>query len=280
MTATHHEDRFILVLQAITNNEIAQELSIPRKARRLDGVCRFGADDIPGLFGPFQRTCENRTILFEHESQPLTRTAVASGWVGQAWLTWNRLRVFKGKPPIVHRLVADTQYPPMAIIVADSVRDDLVGAVPGLAATHCPGIWATVDTGDLRFEQGGLIVIDTSSTIAEDGLSFWRWLGRAANARDADARLRALFADPNLPTNEKDLLRDAIMNHQIPATTTEHETIAQRVRREGREEGERQALLDVAARFIPESLPKLKTIDDLDALRQATDEALARKLGS
>ena len=123
-------------------------------------------------------------------------------------------------------------------------------------------------------------MIDTSSTIAEDGLSFWRWLGRAANARDADARLRALFADPNLPTNEKDLLRDAIMNHQIPATTTEQETIAQRVRREGREEGERQALLDVAARFIPESLPKLSTIDDLDALRQATDEALARKLGS
>jgi hypothetical protein len=79
---------------------------------------------------------------------------------------------------------------------------------------------------------------------------------------------------------EKDLLRDAIMNHQIPATTTEQETIAQRVRREGREEGERQALLDVAARFIPESLPKLKTIVDLDALRRATDEALARRLGS
>lgn len=70
------------------------------------------------------------------------------------------------------------------------------------------------------------------------------------------------------------------MNHQIPATTTEQETIAQRVRREGREEGERQALLDVAARFIPECLPKLKTIVDLDVLRRATDEALARKLGS
>jgi predicted transposase YdaD len=36
-----HEERFLDVLHFLTGREIAQEISMPRKARRLDAVCRF-----------------------------------------------------------------------------------------------------------------------------------------------------------------------------------------------------------------------------------------------
>ena len=49
MPHTPHEDRFIGVLQYMTGRELAQEISIPRKARRLDAMCRFGATPVHGF---------------------------------------------------------------------------------------------------------------------------------------------------------------------------------------------------------------------------------------
>jgi len=77
MSMNLHENRFIERLQFVVGDaEVAQELSIPRKARRLDCVCQFG--EAPGLFGALQAECSQRTVVFEHESQPLTDHAVAS----------------------------------------------------------------------------------------------------------------------------------------------------------------------------------------------------------
>lgn len=179
-----------------------------------------------------------------------------------------------------NEIAQETSKPPLAIIVADRVYAELFGAIPSLDRAEWPGVWATSNTGSGHYDQGGLLVIDTSTVSVGHGFSFWSWLGKANGAAEADTRLRALFADPKLPKVEKDRLQDAIMNHRISASPVELETTAQRVRREGREEGERQALLAVAARLIPDALPTLRTLEDLDALRRAVDEALSRKLGS
>ena len=90
MSMNLHENRFIERLQFVVGDaEVAQELSIPRKARRLDCVCQFG--EAPGLFGGLQAECSQRTVVFEHESQPLTDHAVASAWLGMGWLLWERV---------------------------------------------------------------------------------------------------------------------------------------------------------------------------------------------
>ncbi len=170
------------------------------------------------------------------------------------------------------------------MVVADSVAEDLTAAVPSLGPTAWPGLWATSDTRDLRFDQGALLVIDTSTLPASDGFSFWRWLGRARDEQDANARLLALLADPQLPMLDEARFLEAMMDNQFTVSETERETASQRVRREGREEGreegERYALLSVAARFAPEALSAMHAIHDIDALRRAVDEALSQKLGS
>ena len=284
MPHTPHEDRFIGLLQYMTDHELAQEISMPRKARRLDAMCRFGATPVPGFFGALRTACHDRAVIFEHESTPLTCEAVASAWVGQAWVSWQRLKKPRGRRQNVHRLVGGTRRPRLAVVVADSVAEDLTGAIPSLGLTGWPGLWATTDTGDLRFDQGALLVIDTSAIPASDGFSFWRWLGRARDEHDANARLLALLADPQLPMLDKARFLEAMMDNQFTVSETERETASQRVRRDGREEGrdegERYALLSVAARFAPEALSAMHAIHDIDALRRAVDEALSQKLGS
>lgn len=57
MSRNLHENRFIERLQfAVGEAEVAQELSIPRKARRLDAVCQF--TDAPELFGALRGVCD------------------------------------------------------------------------------------------------------------------------------------------------------------------------------------------------------------------------------
>jgi hypothetical protein len=271
----------------MTGHELAQEISIPRKARRLDAMCRFGATPVPGFFGALRAACDDRAVIFEHESAHLTCEAVASAWVGQAWMSWQRLKKRQGLRQSVHRMVAGTPRPPLAVVVADSVAEDLTGAIPSLGPTALPGLWATSDTGDLRFDQGALLVIDTSTIPASDGFSFWRWLGRARDEQDANARLLALLADPQLPMLEKARFLEAMMDNQFTVSETERETASQRVRREGREEGReegfvkaRNAILALATRVVPEAMPALQSIHDLDELQRAADQAIARKLGS
>ncbi len=266
-----HENRFVALLQhAVGESEVAQEMSIPRKSRRLDLVCRF--DEAPSLFGALQRACSERTVLFEHESQPLSAHAVASAWVGLAWLSWQRIRPRSRRKIHVQRFLDGTLRPPLAIVVADVVQDDLTSAIPTLARTDMEGLWATAGAID-----GGLCVIDSSRVRAEDGFAFWSWLGRARNPTEADTRLRALLADPNLTNFDKVRLEEAIMNNQIPTSTVEQETVAQRVRREGREEGRAEALRDLVQTLAPEHAAELEGIDDVDELRRAAAAILQRK---
>lgn len=74
-----YENRFVERLQFVVGDaELGQEYSIPRKARRLDYVCRF--EEPPAVFGALREHCCHRTVLFEHASQPLAGHSVASGW--------------------------------------------------------------------------------------------------------------------------------------------------------------------------------------------------------
>jgi hypothetical protein len=64
------ESRFVERLQfEVGDAEVAQELSIPRKPRRLDVVCRFR--EAPVMFDALRADCSRRTVVFEHVSASL-----------------------------------------------------------------------------------------------------------------------------------------------------------------------------------------------------------------
>jgi hypothetical protein len=84
----------------MTRLEWAQESSMPRKARRLDATCRFGATPAPGFFGALRAAWPDRAVIFERESTPLTCEAVASAWVGQTWVSWQRLKKPQRQRPV------------------------------------------------------------------------------------------------------------------------------------------------------------------------------------
>ncbi len=276
MSLNHHENRFVKRLQfAIGDSEVAQEFNIPRKARRLDLICRFG--NAPGVFGALQEHCSHRTVIFEHESQPLTRHAVASAWAGSAWMLWESVRPKRrGREKLVP---SPLERPPLGIVVADFAGDALRGAVPSLRRTRLPGIWATAE-----LHEGGLCVVDTSRVRAQDGLAWWSWVGRSPNAAEEVRRLDALLKDPKLPIEDRYALQEAIMNGQLDATPKEVETAAQRLKRqaldeghrEGHREGGRAALLAVVGDLAPERLPELEKIAELDELQRAVVQLLKR----
>ena len=165
-----------------------------------------------------------------------------------------------------------TARPPLAILVADTVNIALNGAVPSLRPLQTPGLWATAN-----LDEGGLVVVATSRVQLKDNLAWWSWLGRAPNEAEQSARLRALLADSNLPIHERDSLQEAIMNGQLTASTTERETVAQRVRREAREDGEyaglqrgiRESMLELVRQVAPERIWEFEAIEDALELQRA-----------
>jgi hypothetical protein len=78
-----------------------------------------------------------------------------------------------------------------------------------------------------------------------------------------------LLTDPNLPVNQLESLQEAIMNGQLTASTTERETVAQRVRREAREDGIRESMLALVRQVAPERIQEFEAIEDALELQRA-----------
>jgi hypothetical protein len=78
-----------------------------------------------------------------------------------------------------------------------------------------------------------------------------------------------LLTDPNLPINQLKSLQEAIMNGQLAASTTEQETVAQRLRREAREDGIRESMLALVRQVAPERIREFEAIEDALELQRA-----------
>lgn len=275
VSPTRHEDRFVALLQhAVQEAEVVQEVSIPRKARKLDAVVRLG--DAPELFGGLGPWLCERTVVFEHESTPLTHESVASAALGPPWLHWHRFRRDAKRAEALRRVVAGTKRPPLGVVVADRVALDLTASVPGLRPAGWAGVWHTP-----HLDEGGPLVLDTSRLVGIPGLEFWAWLGAAPTPEEGARRMRLLLDSPALSNLTINRLHEAIMSEQIPATSAEQETTYQRVSRlardEGRDEG-RAHLLQLLERYAPERISEFQHVHDLDVLRLALDEAIQARL--
>jgi hypothetical protein len=272
---TRHEDRFVAILQhAVHEVEVVQEVSIPRKARKLDALVRLA--DAPELFGALRPWLRARTVVFEHESAPLTNEAVASAALGPPWLHWHRLRRDAHRASAVRRAVAGTDRPPIGVVVADRVAQEMNAAIPGLRPADWPGVWSTP-----HLDEGGLVVLDTSQLAGIPGFEFWAWLGGASTPEEGARRMRLLLESPSLSTLTLNRLNEAIMNERIPTTSAEQETNYQRITRLARDEGREEALSsfrELLRRYAPERVAELSEVRDPEVLRHALDEAIQQRL--
>jgi hypothetical protein len=89
-----------------------------------------------------------------------------------------------------------------------------------------------------------------------------------------------LLGDPNLPIDDRTRIEEALVSGQLSASPVEQETVAQRLRREGRMEGRLEgrveALLEMAMEVAPERVEELRAITDVQALQRAVFELLRR----
>ena len=290
MATDRLESRFVERLQfEVGDAEVAQELSIPRKSRRLDVVCRFG--EAPVMFDALRADCSCRTVVFEHVSASLQRHQVARAWSSMAWLLWEQVRTPRRGRRAPMLRPEPGERPPLGIIVTDHVSAHLQGAVPALRPTDRPGLWATPE-----LDEGGLYVINASEIDPTEGLAWWAWIGLARIPAEEAARLTTLLGDPNLPIDDRTRIEEALVNGQLSASPVEQETVAQRLRREGRMEGRLEgqregrlegqlegqlegrveALLELAMEVAPERVEELRAITDVQALQRAVFELLRR----
>lgn len=166
-TRDQHEQRFVALLAfAAPEAAWSQEVSLPRKARRLDVVIRF--DEAPTWFGALRDVCHRRVVLLEHVSRAARPDDVAGAWLGLSWLMWRRVQPSASAGAELWGNVEDGLRPPLAMVVADGVHGDLAGAVPSLRRGPAAGLWATQ-----TLDEGGIVVVDTRSVRASDGLAWW-----------------------------------------------------------------------------------------------------------
>ena len=136
MARDRHEQRFLDFQRfVLRGREVGQEVSTPRKARRLDAVFRI--EETPGLFGPIAPWLQNRAVVFEHESGTVPRVALHRAQMAHGWIGWRREGVSAGEsrwgiPSEGDAWLRNTQREPSTVVVADQLKDHATDGFPGL----------------------------------------------------------------------------------------------------------------------------------------------------
>jgi hypothetical protein len=275
MARDRHEQRFLDFTRfVLPGREVGQEISIPRKARRLDAL--FRVDKPPGILGPSGSWLQDRAVIFEHESGQIPWAAVCRALVGSAWLTWRHAIVREPRPTWGRAAEGDKwllaiEHAPVVVVVAQSIQDDAVLRTPNLISV-APGVWVT-----RHIELGGLILIDIGRLPERNGWSFWKLTSRGATEAERQRRLEALRTDEDLPKTEREALLEAIAMEHVPTTLEEKRAALNRERRDAFEAGERRALLAIVSAVAPELLGRLEGIQDLRALENEVMALVARR---
>ena len=291
---THrHENRFISYIKPmLRGQEVAQELSIPRKSRRLDAV--YAITHCHGIFGPAAPLLQGRAVVFEHESAALDPYAARSADFGRGWLSMRWELVHGSARRVADSDVGDqwlTPLPraPIAVVLADGIESRVFERLPAMTKL-ANGVWSSHD-----LDRGGLLLIDTRDPTHDDGWTFWRFIGACSDLDEVDRRAAHLLRDPHLATLPlSDLFRRLDMN-DIDVSTQEKQTLMVRLFHDrfelgealglqkgealglqkgealGLQKGRRDSFLEMAAQLLPDQLAELAALTDVDELaRQVT----------
>ena len=239
---THrHENRFISYIKPmLRGQEVAQELSIPRKARRLDAV--YAITHCHGIFGPAAPLLQGRAVVFEHESAALDPYAARSADFGRGWLSMRWELVHGSARRVADSDVGDqwlTPLPraPIAVVLADGIESRVFERLPAMTEL-ANGVWCSHD-----LDRGGLLLIDTRDPTHDDGWTFWRFIGACSDLEEVDRRAARLLGDPRLATLDLDDLLWRFDMNEIEVSAAEKKTLMVRLYHDRFEQGVREGEL-------------------------------------
>jgi len=273
-----HEDRVRDTIAVVAPEaEIEQELSIPTKARRLDFVYAFR--EPCAAFGPLASLLSDRVVLMEPQSRPATLVDVWNAFFGAAWLGRQRVRRLRPAQSERWSVLQASRHPPIGVVHAPAIQTDARTCLAGLHASEIDGVWVSADV-----HRGGLVLIDATLAGSVPGMSVWNFM-LYPEAKDPERRLDALTNDSRMSTMLKERLKEAVMNNEIATTPEESTSAYQRAVLEGEVRGEvrgeaagrRSALLEVAAKLVPERLEALTAIQDANDLQATLFDAIAKR---
>jgi hypothetical protein len=279
MARDRQEQRFLDFTRfVLPGREVGQEVSIPRKARRLDAV--FHVHEPPGLFGPLCLWLRNRAVVFEHESGAIPGVALHRALVGHSWVAWRRPVMSAGEsrwgtPSEGDSWLRSTEQAPTVLVVADQVRPQATIEFPHVAE-RWPGVWCSQNPA-----HGGLIVLDISRMPEQKGWSYWRLTSRGITPEERERRVEALRTDRVLPKHERLALTQAIAMRTVPTTPEEKNVALKSLRKEafrlGEAEGRRRELLELVSNVAPDALQRLERIEALPTLRREVAQLMRER---
>jgi hypothetical protein len=269
MPRRRHEHRVIAILQTVLGPEAVQcEVAVPRIAHSIDALIDVGEPS--DLWGPLGSLVAHRTLVIEHESRAPSLLKLVTGLAKLAWVTrdqWPRL----AEP--------GRRYPLLLFLSAACPRWVTCGAL-GFTAGPIPGIYTSA--GGLPLE---VAVVHLRGLPATPGLSLLKLMPTPRTSVESEKSIQCLKEDPGMIQSTKALVMEAIVNHEIPATSKERrltvEALEQRGlrrgRRRGRKEGRLEALSALAHQLLtPDQLAAIETIEDPAELERRLVELLRR----
>jgi hypothetical protein len=243
-----HEHRVIALLQTVLGpGAVRSEVAVPRVAHSIDALLEIA--EPTDLWGPLGPLVTHRTIVIEHESRAPDRLGLHTALEKLAWIIrdgWPRLRASGGRYPLLLFLSAGCPR---------WVRSGELGFAPEIV----PGVYR------LQWPLPQDVVLVHLRGLPEaPGLSLLKLMLTPRDPDEAVTSMRRLSADPAVVQSTKQRVKEAIMNHRIPATAKERWLTIEDV--EGR--GRQAALLDLARSVLPpEQLASLEGIDDPEELK-------------
>lgn len=229
-----HQQRFIEGLRLAAHlPEHRSEVVLPAYARRIDFL-------LPSIDNPLdlQVLCDigsSRPLAIEHVSSAGSVVDAASAEMAQRWLylQWRRYRTRRGRATMQ---ADDTLFaqprPPNAVVIAQRlVWTAIVAAYP----TH----WLSHDDSVIWLpgpENSGVALIDSARLPSDIGGDVLRWL-TATDPVLHQRYLEAIMDNPNISDETKLRINKGVLKREEVFTAGERECVAERLRRESREEG-------------------------------------------
>jgi len=229
-----HEHRVIALLQtALGPAALESEVAVPRASQSIDA--RLVIDEPTDLWGPLAPLVAHRTVVIEHESRGPSRMKLHSAVAKVCWIAVDERRRFRGP---------DRRHPLLLILSADCPRWVASGG-HGFVAGALPGVYR------LGWQLGPeLALVHLRGLPEAPGLSLLKLMPTPRDPEEAEAGIQRLKEDPAVLQSTKERILEAIMNHQIPATSREHWITVEEVRNEGREEGQDAARRALARKLL------------------------------
>jgi hypothetical protein len=229
-----HEHRLIAILQAVLGpGALESEVSVPRASCSIDA--RIVVEEPTDLWGPLAPLVAHRTVVIEHESRGPTRAKLHTAVAKVCWIAVDEQKHIR----------APRRRPPLLLFLSADCPRWIASGGHGFGLGPLPGVYR------MDWQLGPeLVLVHLRGLPGAPGLSLLKLLPTPRDQTEAAAGMQRLKEDLAVLQSTKARVQEAIMTHQIPATSNERWITAEEVRHEAQENLRRELARKALARGL------------------------------